>query len=71
MVARRKIQALEANVAELAEVTTVLKSAIQGLTKYNHYSSIRNRVNDLFVLYQDIKIAKQKKVEIIQRLKNE
>ena len=71
MVSRRKIQALEENVKELTEITTTLKNAIQSLTKFNHYSMIRNRVNDLFVLYQDTKNAKQKKVEILERLKNE
>ena len=71
LVNRRKITALEKNVKELGDVAKILKNSIQDLTKYNHYSSIRNRVGDLFILYQDIKIAKNKKLEILERLKNE
>lgn len=68
---RRKIKALEANIAELAEVTTTLKAAMQSLSKYNHYSNIRYRVNDLFVLYKDIKDVAANKKQILEKLKNE
>lgn len=71
LVTRRKIQALDKNIQELTEVTTVLKAAIQGLSKYNHYSNVRNRSNDLFVFYQEVKRTKEKKLEILERLKNE
>jgi len=68
---RRKITALDKHVKELGEVTTTIKSAMQMLSKYNEYSNIRHRVNDLFVLYQEVKAMKQKKLEILERLKNE
>lgn len=68
---RRKIKYLDKNVKELNEVVAVLKKSIQDLTKYEKYSSIRRRVEDLFVLYQDIKRARDSKLEIITRLKNE
>jgi len=71
MVSRRKIKALDKDIAELTEVTTILKTAMQGLSKYNHYSNIRNRVNDMFVFYNEIKMNKNKKLEILERLKNE
>ena len=71
MVARRKIKALDKDIQELAEVTTILKTAMTGLGKYTHYSNIRNRVNDMFVFYNEIKHAKEKKLEILERLKNE
>lgn len=68
---RRKIQALNKNIQELTEVTTILRSAMQSLAKYNHYSNVRNRVNDLFLFYKEVKAAKDKKAEILERLKNE
>jgi hypothetical protein len=71
LVSHRKIKALDANIKELVEVTTAIKSAMQGLSKYTHYSSVRNRVNDLFVLYKEVKSTKEKKQEILQRLKYE
>jgi dTDP-4-amino-4,6-dideoxygalactose transaminase len=71
LVNRRKIQALEKTVTELTEVTTILKKAMQGLSKYNSYSDVKNRVNDLFVFYKEIEKAKDKKLEILERLKNE
>jgi len=71
LVNRRKITALEKNIQELSEVTTITKAAIQGLSKYIHYSDIKKRVNDLFVLHQEIKASREKKSEILQRLKNE
>lgn len=71
MVNRRKIKALEANLAELAEVTTILRGTMQNLSKYNHYSNIRTQVNNLFSLYNDVKQARSKKLEILERLKNE
>ncbi len=71
LVNRRKIAALDKNIQELNEVTTILRSAIQGLSKYNHYSNVRNRVNDLFACYKEVKQAREKKLEILERLKNE
>jgi hypothetical protein len=71
LVNRRKIRGLEKNIQELTEVTTVTKAAIQGLSKYIHYSDIKKRVNDLFILHQEIKASRQKKLEVLQRLKNE
>lgn len=71
LVSRRKITALDKNIRELGEVTTAIKTAMQALSKYNHYSNVRNRVNELFVLYKEVKSAKEKKLEILERLKNE
>lgn len=71
LVGRRKIKALNKNIQELTEVTTILKSAIQGLGKFTHYSNVRNRVNDLFVFYQEVKGYKEKQTQILERLKNE
>ena len=67
----KKIKSLENNIKELNDVSSVLKKTIQELTKFNHYSMIRRRVDDLFVLYQDIKMHKNKKLEVLERLKNE
>lgn len=71
MASRRKIKALDKDIQELTEVTTILKTAMQGLGKYTHYSNIRNRVNDMFVFYTEIKTARDKKQQILERLKNE
>lgn len=71
LVNRRKIKALEKNIKELGDITTAIKAAIQNLSQYNHYSNVRNRVNDMFVFYQELKTAKNKKIEILERLKNE
>lgn len=67
----KKIKHLDKSIKELNEISIVLKRLIQDLTKFEHYSSIRRRVDDLFVLYQDIKMHKNKKLEVLQRLKNE
>jgi hypothetical protein len=71
LVTRRKIKALDKNIQELTEVTTILRSAMQGLGKYTHYSNVRNRVNDLFVFYQEVKGYKEKQLQILERLQNE
>lgn len=71
LVNRRKIQALNKNIQELNEVTTIIKTAMQALSKYNHYSNIRYKVNELFVFYNEVKSAKSKKQEILERLENE
>lgn len=71
LVNRRKIRALDKSIKELAEVTTVIKAAMTGLSKFNHYSNIRNRVNDLFLIYKEVKEARDKKLLILERLKNE
>lgn len=69
--ARKKIAALTSNLKELDEVSNILKSTISSLTKYEKYSSVKRRIEDLFVLYQDIKRAKTAKLEMLERLKNE
>jgi hypothetical protein len=71
LVAYRKIKALEKHIKELNEITPILKSAIKSLTTYEKYSSIKRRIEDLFVLYQDIKRSKKSKIETLARLKNE
>ncbi len=71
LVNKRKIKALEANLTELAEITTILKGTMQSLSKYKHYSMIRNRINDLLSLYTDIKKHRANKLEILEKLKNE
>lgn len=71
LVNRRKIKALNKNIQELTEVTTILRSTMQDLAKYTHYSNVRNRVNDLFVFYKEVKTAQEKSLETLQRLKNE
>lgn len=67
----RKVKYLEKNIKELDELLPVLKQSIKDLTKYDKYSSIRRRVEDLFILYQDIKRSKNSKIETLARLKNE
>ena len=67
----KKIKNLQKNITELNNIAIILKKSIQELTTFNHYSTIRRRVDDLFVLYQDIKMHKNKKLEILERLKNE
>ena len=71
LVARRKISALSKHVKELDEISKILKTSINSLTKYDKYSTIKHRVGDLVELYRDIKQAKESKSEILQRLKNE
>lgn len=71
MVNRRKISALETNIQELTEVTTILRSAMKDLSKYNHYSNVRSRVNELFVFYKEVKTNKEKQEQHLERLKNE
>jgi hypothetical protein len=67
----RKKKALDKNIQELTEVTTIIKTTMQALSKYNHYSSVRYKVNELFVFYNELKSAKNKKLEFLQRLENE
>lgn len=69
--ARRKIKALDKNIKELTEVTTIIRSTMQGLSKFTHYSNVRNRVNDLFVFYRELKASTDKSTQILERLKNE
>ena len=71
LVNRRKITALESKIKELTEVTTSIKVAMQALSKHNEFSEVRHRVNDLFALYNELKASKQKKLEFLERLKNE
>lgn len=71
LVTRRKIKALDKNIQELTEVTTILRSAMQSLGKYTHYSNVRSRVNELFVFYQEVKGYKEKQTQILERLQNE
>ena len=71
MVSRRKIKALDKNIQELTEITTVLRTTMQALSKYNHYSDVKNKVNQLFVFYNEVKTIRNKKQEILERLKNE
>jgi hypothetical protein len=68
---RKKIAALTKHLQELEEISSILKNTIESLTKYDKYSSIKRSVEDMFVLYQDTKRAKQTKLEVLQRLKNE
>lgn len=68
---RRKIIALEENTKELGEIAISIKSAIQSLSKHTNYSNIKYKVNDLFELYTDVKQVRSKKLEILERLKNE
>lgn len=68
---RKKVAALTQHVKELDEIANILKNTIESLTKYDKYSSIKRSVEDMFVLYQDTKRAKQNKLEVLQRLKNE
>lgn len=67
----RKARALDKNIQELTEITTIIKTTMQALSKYNHYSDVRSRVNNLFVFYNEVKSDKNKKVKILQRLKDE
>lgn len=71
MVNKRKIAALETNIQELTEVTTILRSAMRDLSKYNHYSNVRSRVNELFAFHREVKESKDKQVQHLERLKNE
>jgi hypothetical protein len=71
LLTHRKIKSLNKNIKELTEISGILKKTIQELTKFEQYSSIRRSVGDLFTLYQDIKVHKNKKIEILERLKNE
>lgn len=71
MVNKRKIAALETNIQELSDVTTILKSTMTSLSKYNHYSKVRSRVNELFAFYNEVKADKEKQTQHLERLKNE
>lgn len=67
----RKIKSLETSIKELNEMCPVIKTSIINLTKYDNYSSMRRCIQDLFVLYQDLKRTKISKIETLERLKNE
>lgn len=67
----RKKKALDKNIQELTEITTIIKTTMQALSKYNHHTAIRYKVNELFVFYNDLKKTKNKKLEFLQRLENE
>ena len=71
LINRKKIKALTKNIAEMEELSKLLKSNIQSLTKFEGYSSVKRNIENMFVLYQDIKRARQTKLDLLQRLKNE
>jgi hypothetical protein len=71
LTSRKKIKALTENIRDLEEINKILKATINSLTNYDKYASIKRRLDDLFILYQDTKRAIDSKKEILQRLKNE
>lgn len=71
LVKRKKIKHLSKNIEEMNGLTAVLKNTLNSLQPYTHYASIKRKSEDLFILYQDIKRAKQTKLELLERLKNE
>lgn len=71
LITYRKIKSLKQNIKELGEVSNILKNCINDLKKFDHYSSVRRRLEDMFVLYQDIKRERFKKLEALERLKHE
>lgn len=68
---RKKVKALTQNLKELDEICIILKSSISSLTTYEKYASVKRRIEDLFILYQDIKRSKRNKLDLLERLKNE
>jgi hypothetical protein len=71
LITYRKIKSLKQNIKELGQVSNILKNSINDLKKFDHYSSVRRRLEDMFVLYQDIKREQLKKLEALERLKHE
>lgn len=67
----RKIKALKKQVDELDQIASAVKLSIKSLTTYIEYSNIRNRVNDLFMLYKEISTMREKKIQLLTRLENE
>ena len=66
-----KLEKLKENIAELKEMEKTLHSSIISLTKFEKYSSIRRRIDDLFVLYQDTKRTIATRNDMLKRLNNE
>jgi ABC-type uncharacterized transport system fused permease/ATPase subunit len=71
LITYRKIKSLKQNIKELKQVSNILKNCINDLKKFDHYSSVRRRLEDMFVLYQDIERERFKKLEALERLKHE
>lgn len=71
LVSHKKIKYLTKNVQDLEELAGVVKATINTLTKYEKYASVKRRIEDLFVLYQDTKRFRDSQKDILQRLKNE
>ena len=71
LVSIKKSKAIKESIRDLDDVARILKSSIRDLTTYEKYASVKRRIEDLFVLYQDIKRAKQSKLDILERLKHE
>ena len=67
----KKLRKLQENINELIELEKTLKESIISLTKFEKYSSIRRRIEDLFVLHQDIKRSISIRKQTLERIKNE
>lgn len=68
---QKQLVKLEENITELKELEKTLHGIIISLTKFDKYSTVRRRIDDIFVVYQDIKRTAKSRAETLARLKNE
>lgn len=64
----KKIKMLERDLVELKEVSAVVKSTMNSLTKFNKFYTIKKNVGHLMETYQNIKNAIRLKEDMLLTL---
>lgn len=68
LLSRKKIRSVKISLAELTELEKTLKTVINSLTKYQKFSNIKKRTEELFNEYKDVQRAIESKKEILKTL---
>lgn len=66
-----KMKKLDENITELKDLESTIKHVIISLTKYEKYSMIRRRMDDLYYVYKDVQKMVLSREDVKQRLNNE
>jgi|GEM_PF-3734958 hypothetical protein len=66
--AKKKIEELSKEIKTLKELEKCLKTAINNLTKFQKYSSVKRRISELYTEFKDVQQVIAKKEEILVTL---
>lgn len=66
--AKKAIRATKASLAELQELEKALKIILNSLTKFQKYSNIKKRTEELFKEFKDVQRAIESKKDILKTL---